>query len=103
MPTKHNRQRNKGEISCRASSNGRECTADSIRDLTLSVPAKQIESSIVCGFRQEHASGLRGKRKFELMTGAGCGSPWLIFQLEGKDYVIHVQDLIEAFFTAIDS
>lgn len=53
----------------------------------LTVEEITVEDSISCGFRQEHLSGEGGGASFELMSGAGCGSPWITAMVErdGKE------------------
>lgn len=90
-----------GGFGIRASSNGRELTLDPIQKLTLAVPAKQVESSMPCGFRVEWASGEHKGEPFEVLCGAGVGSPWMIFKYKGKEYVAEVGDIVGSFFDAI--
>jgi hypothetical protein len=97
------KQKRRGEIKVAVESNGREITLASLHDVVLHVKAKKVESSIPCGLRIEWACGEETdgkKRKFALAVGAGCGSPWMIFETGGEYYVANVEDIVNAFFAA---
>lgn len=98
------KQKPRGEIKVSATSNGREITLASLRDVVLTIKAKKVESSMPCGLRIAWADGEETdgkKRKFALAVGAGCGSPWMIFETGGEYYVANVEDIVNAFFKAI--
>jgi hypothetical protein len=90
-----------GEIRIAAASGGREITLDPIRELRLEVPAREVESTIPCGFQVEWGAGEMGGEEFCLTVGAGVGSPWLTFADLGKRYCLSAEDLVRAFIEAI--
>ena len=94
----------KGEIKMEAAeSDGRKITLDPIRELTLTLPATEVESTILCGFQMEWVSGADGDKEFDLTTGSGVGSGYGTFQYQDKRYCFKAEDLIRAFIAAIEA
>jgi hypothetical protein len=97
-------KRDHKEIKVQAASGGRKLTLDPIRELTLTLPAKEVESTITCGFQMEWVSGADDKeREFDLTTGGGVGSMYGTFQYQDKRYCFKAEDLIRAFIEAIEA
>lgn len=75
-----------GEVSTRASTNGRQLTLDPIMERELlTVQPVRVESSLAAGLRIEWADGELGETKYDLSCGAGVGSPYLLLHIETAD------------------
>jgi len=69
-----------------------------------------LKKGLECGFRQEWVTGKTDSGEpFELLSGAGLGNGWIIFQVgEGskkRSYRAYVSDVIAEFleFDAVDA
>ena len=97
---KTKRKRVAGEIGVAASVGGRAITLDPIRTFDLTVPMREVESTLPCGLRMEWASGEHKGEEFQLTSGAGVGSRWLTFSYKGRQYCADVEDIVTATFKA---
>jgi hypothetical protein len=68
----------------------------------VEIAFQEVDSTIGCGFRQSWCKGERGRGKkretVELTSGAGCGSPYLVFTKESggatRSLVLDIRKLI---------
>lgn len=100
-----------GEIEMKASRDGREIVLDPpLRFHHLTVRMREVESTIPCGLRQQWASGefpqemsgFPAGTKFDLLCGAGCGSPWLMIHIGEREFCIHARDILDGILDALD-
>lgn len=98
-------QKTHGEMAVQASVNGRRMTLDPVRSAHLSIAAREVESTLPCGFRQGWVEGdvaATGKH-FSLEAGAGVGSRWLTFTYDGRDFCMDVGDIVTALIGFADA
>lgn len=75
-------------------------SANKPHEITLTLTLKEQGNKLY--FHQDFVKGNEGKRKMQVMSGAGCGNPYLLFRLEEKDgkvyrYFADVSDLLIQF------
>lgn len=56
----------------------------------IEVEFEEVDSAIQYGFRMEWASGKSGDKELELTSGAGCGSPYMVFTKIEKGKTRHL-------------
>lgn len=78
---------------------GRSITLAPLQTHEITLTVREVESSLPCGFRVGWLSGeAEPGDKFELLAGAGVGSPWMIFERHGREFVIDARHIVDALF-----
>jgi hypothetical protein len=64
----------------------------------LQVPVRECNKtqSIELGFRTNHVTCEHGG----VLTGAGCGSPWIIVEWRGRTWAVHAVELLASVLAA---
>lgn len=89
-------QEETSELRAASSSNGRRITLDPLREKVLQVPWREVESTIPCGFRVGWIEGEVDGKEFDLCAGAGCGSPWVTFDYNGRAFCVDISNFVKA-------
>lgn len=89
-------QRHSGEIAIEGTSNGRLVTLDPIREKHLSIPVRQVESTLPCGFQQHWAHVDADGTECDIACGAGVGSKWMTVTIGDRRYCMSVEDIFVA-------
>lgn len=95
--------RDRHEIRVEAAVGGRRLTLDPIREKTIEVSVREVETTIPCGFQVNHVEGQTDEGlDFEFNSGAGMGSRWMTFKYRGHYVAIDVESLIRPLVAWID-
>lgn len=79
----------------------RAITLDPIRKIPIPLELHEVESTIPCGFRVSWLEGNADGKEFDLASGAGCGSPYMMFHYDGRNYCVDMRVVVDQFIEAI--
>lgn len=90
-------------VTAEASSGGRRITLDPISPLIpITVEVREVESTIPCGFQLGWFEGTTDEGvDFEMLSGAGLGSPWLTFKVGDKHYCLNGKDILTTLLNSV--
>lgn len=93
-----------GGIRVGASGHGRTTPENPTRVFEISIPIREVGSTIECGFQVPWGKieDVDGRGPLEMGCGAGFGSGWATIKFEDTTYAISGADFVSAFLGALD-
>lgn len=92
-----------GGLRVTASSGGRSTPTSPSRVFEITLPIREVDSTIECGFQTEWGviEDVDGRGPLRLHCGAGFGSGWATLTFDGKRYAISGADFVSSFLGAV--